>query len=83
MEKPKKFWTESRYKSADTFGLAINLLVCTILGIVRAFANVQSYKTGVVDHRLSSWVLNLYITQTSLLVVSAVFLGDALRMLGN
>ena len=50
---------------------------------MRAFANVDKLKTGSVGDTLAHWVLIMYMTQTFLLVISAVFLGDALRMLGN
>jgi hypothetical protein len=73
VERKQRFWTEKRYNFFNLLGLAINLVACT--------ANMIKYETGHVPAELANWVLRLYLFQTSLLVVSAIFLGDALRML--
>jgi len=83
VERKQRFWTEKRYNLVDNIGLAVNLIFCFALGLARVAANVEKFNTGAVNEDLSSWVLRLYISQTFLLVVSAVFLGDALRLLSN
>jgi hypothetical protein len=43
----------------------------------------MKYQTGSVPRDFATWMLRLYLLQTSLLVVSAIILGDALRMLSK
>jgi hypothetical protein len=55
-------------------------VACTALALCRSFVAVQALKYDHVSPALTNWSLALYMTQTSLIFISACFLGDALRM---
>jgi hypothetical protein len=87
--KKERFWTEKRYNLFNYIGLGINLTACQILGAARSDEDYYLYKhygkhlDGSAPHWINFWVLRLYLFQTFLLVISACFLADALRMLSK
>ena len=79
-----KFWTEERYNLVRNVGLSVNITVCCVLGSFRGFANVLAIDKDVpTPEWLNNTIMALYLTQCSLLLVSVVFLGMALTLLGK
>jgi hypothetical protein len=80
IERNKRFWTEGRYKVLNWIGIVINTGFCVWTGVERGFRDVQRLHGGIHIKTLlrmiyASWCV------VFLLVVSAAFLGDALRRL--
>jgi hypothetical protein len=57
------------------------MAACAVLGWFRSKIAFMNMKSEPVPNSLTVLLLGLYLTQSSLLVISAIILGDALRML--
>lgn len=62
-------------------GILINLGFCLCVGWKRGMMDYESAFGGVPTHQLGVQVIILYLIVTFLLIVSAMFLADALRRL--
>ena len=80
--KNKKLGSEKSYQIINWFGIVINFMCTAITGYLRG---MQNYYSKDVDKskrdELAKDCLIMYITDTVLLVISAIFLSDALRRL--
>ena len=77
----RRFCTESKYNLLNLFGSLVNLGIIAWLGIKRGQLDYESVSPSGVNHHLSVLVLDLFLVVTGLLLISAVFLADALRRL--
>lgn len=79
-DKPKRFWTEKRYKIAMWLGIFLNVADCFWVGVERGLCN---YHVGIppytVPHKLSETLHYAYYSQEFLLFLSALILADAIR----
>lgn len=78
-----RFWTEERYSRFCVFGICTNILVCCALGCTRAQVNLLQIDNDTIPKRLNYMTLGFYLMQSSLLFISACFLGRALMYLGK
>lgn len=79
----QKFWTEERFNCINKVGLIVNILVCLCLGTLYGAARVQSYRNVQVEPWLITCLIVAAAIQTFLLLLSAVFLGVALKGLSK
>ena len=78
----KRICSETRYKVLNWLGILVNFAVCAVLAWKRGLVNFIS-ATKPPSPQLLDTCLYLYFAVTFLIVVSAIFLADALRRLKN
>jgi hypothetical protein len=81
VERKKRFWTERRYNILNWFGILVNFGFCAWLAWVRGKRDFMMCVNGGAPASLLWAVLYVYFSCTGLLLISAGFLGDALRRL--
>jgi hypothetical protein len=81
VERKKRFWTEKRYNILNWIGITVNFFFCCWMAYIRAKRDYMMLEPGGAPLPLLYAVLYVYLTLSFLLVVSAIFLGDALRRL--
>jgi hypothetical protein len=80
VERKERFWTEKKYNMLNWFGILVNVGFCVWLGWVRGKRDYMMLEPK--TPRSLLWaVLYVYLSCTGLLIISAIFLGDALRRL--
>ena len=78
----KSICSEARYEAFNWVGILINMGFCLAVGWKRGMMEYDS-AFGKASHELAVFLLCLYITNTGLMFISALFLGDALRRLNK
>jgi hypothetical protein len=80
VERKERFWTERRYKVLNWIGIAVNTGFCFWVAYTRYLKSWMKYHGGATPKVI--WMMT-YVSWslTFLLIVSAAFLGDALRRL--
>ena len=76
----KSICSEARYEAINWVGILINLGFCLVVGWKRGLIEYVS-ASGEASHELGFSLMIFYMIVTLLLIVSAVFLADALRRL--
>jgi hypothetical protein len=78
----KRICSEAKYEVLNWVGILVNLGFCLAIGWKRGILEYDS-AFGQPSHELAALVITFYMIVTFLLIVSAVFLSDALRRLKN
>jgi len=81
LSEKERFCSEAKYNTLNVFGILINLFFCGLVAIKRAKMDYESAFPPGASRKLTKLVLDLYLAISGLLIVSALFLADALRRL--
>jgi hypothetical protein len=83
IEHKQRFWTETRFNILNWFGILVNTGFCVWIGWIRGVRDWDMLVPGGAPHSLLLAILYVYLSLSGLLIISAAFLGDALRRLKN
>ena len=78
----KSICSEARYEALNWVGILINMGICLAVGWKRGMMEYDS-AFGQASDKLVVLLLCLYVTNTGLMFISALFLADALRRLNK
>ena len=79
VKEQKRFWTEKRYRFVSTFGIVVNVVWCLFPGVMRALCGYYSTVYGHVSEQMTKTLHIALYGQDALLLLSAIFLMDAIR----